>query len=131
MSTEYEKITEIICPEDFKEITGVVYEVGGLPPWMGDDALAEFLSPGNTIMTIKGTRTRGWKEQEQRSFLIKTHQPVVWKHKQGEGFLATCNVAVRKPLRKPSTQMFQLHKKRSSFPPLERSNVRVAVAEIK
>ena len=87
-----------IRPKDFSTISGIVYEISGLPLDMCIDALAEFLAP-EAILEDKGTFRRGWGENAQRTHKVKMAEPIVWKFKRGEGFLATCKVSERPEIR--------------------------------
>ena len=94
LSTSYEEVAKLLRPEDFWKVTGVTYEISGLPRGMCSAALEEFLAPEITVTQFKGTQRTGWGEAERRSFLIKTDTNIIWTRKQLGPFLATCKVSV-------------------------------------
>jgi len=67
----YERLAKLFRPTDWQKITGDTYEISGLPGWMGEEGLPEFLAPGTTVVQFCGTKKKGVKEQERRSFFRK------------------------------------------------------------
>ena len=119
VATEYERFAKVIRPTDYQQITGEVYELSGFPTWMGEEGLAEFLAPGNTIAQFRGTTTYGWNECKRRNFFVKTTEKIAWTKKQGEDFVATCGIEVRKPRRTEPVQSFRQNKKIAQISKLE------------
>ena len=68
VATEYERLGRIIWLTDYQAITGDVYELSGFPTWMGEEGLAEFLAPSNSIAQFRGSKKYGWGECERLSF---------------------------------------------------------------
>ena len=99
----FEALAKRLRPDDHQKITGKVFEISGMPMWVCEEALAEFLGPTTTLLEVRGTKKRGWGEQERRSFFVRVTPDIIWTRKQGDGFLATCTVAEkRKPPTTPS-----------------------------
>jgi hypothetical protein len=93
LTTEYEELAKLLRPDDFSSVTGVTYEISGLPAGMCSAALEEFLAPEIIVTQFKGTQRTGWGEGARRSFLIKTDVTIMWTRKQLGPFLATCKVS--------------------------------------
>ena len=89
----FETLAKRVRPNDFQALTGKTFEVGGLPPWVCEDALAEFLGPSVKIVEIVNTIKTRWGERERRSYFLKTSPDIIWSKKQGTDLLAKCKVA--------------------------------------
>ena len=86
LASEYERLAKLFRPNDYQKITGDTYEISGLPVWMGEEGLTEFLAPGTRMVQVCRTETRGRGPQARRSFSVNTDEQILWTRKQGEDF---------------------------------------------
>ena len=104
LSEMYEEAVKKIRPDDHATILGPVYEIGGCPESMGDEGLVEFLGEANPVLEIKGSRRYGWGTGTRKKFFVKTTIPISWGLKQGDTFLATCNLAKEHTTKPPTVR---------------------------
>jgi hypothetical protein len=76
-SARYDELAKRLRPDDYKLITGKVFEISGLPTWVCEDALAEFLGPTTKLLEVRGTKKIGHKENERRTYFVKTEPEII------------------------------------------------------
>ena len=93
LGSQFDDMVKAIRPKDYQLFLGDTYEISGLPDGMCEEGLAEFLRPEYTATRVKGTKRIFWGAFTTRTYWVMTNTKIVWEHKQGANFLASCNVA--------------------------------------